>query len=131
MNTPEELLYTSSDEWLRRDEDASDGSATFSVGITDYAQDALGEIVYLELPAVGDRVTPGAPFGVAESVKAVGELNSPIAGEIIAINEAAVDAPAMINGSPYDQGWLIQIKTQGEPDTSGLLDAAAYAAQHL
>ena len=129
MNTPEELLYTSSDEWLRRDQDG-DGSATFTIGITDYAQDALGEIVYLELPAVGDRVTVGAPFGVAESVKAVGELNAPIAGEVIAINEAAVDAPAMVNGSPYDQGWLIQLRAEGEPDTSGLLDAAAYAAQH-
>lgn len=123
MNTPENLLYTQSDEWLKKEDDG-----TITLGITDYAQHELGEIVYVELPEVGSTVAVGDSFGVVESVKAVGDLHTPVAGEVIAVNDAAPDSPAIVNESPYENGWLVKIKPDAEPDTSALLDAAAYTS---
>lgn len=122
MNTPSELLYTESDEWVRQEDDG-----TFTLGITDYAQDALGEIVYAELPGPGESIEPGAQFGVVESVKAVGELHSPVGGEVVEANEAVVKSPEILNGSPYKDGWLLRVKPSSPPDLNALMDAEAYA----
>src|SRR5688500_7260589 len=100
MNVPSDLKYARSDEWTR-----DDGEAV-TIGITDYAQNELGEIVFVELPEVGSSIAPGAPFGVVESVKAVAELVSPIGGEVLEINSPLPDNPATINESPYENGWL-------------------------
>jgi glycine cleavage system H protein len=123
VNTPSDLLYTESDEWVRAE---SDG--TYTVGITDYAQDALGEIVYAELPGPGETIASGDQFGVVESVKAVGELHSPVGGEVVASNEEAVKTPEILNSSPYEDGWLLKVKPSSAPDLSGLMDAQAYAS---
>lgn len=125
MNTPAELFYTESDEWVRLEDDG-----TVTVGITDYAQDSLGEIVYLELPQVGDSIAADGSFGVAESVKAVGDLHCPFAGEVLAINEEALSNFGLLNESPYGDGWLIKIKPTDTPDTSALLSAESYSALH-
>ena len=125
MNTPDGLFYTTSDEWIRRE---SDG--TLTIGITDYAQSELGEIVYCELPEVGAAVAAGDAFGVVESVKAVGDLHSPVGGEVVESNAAAVESPSLVNESPYELGWLLKLKPAGELDTSSLLDATAYVALH-
>lgn len=125
MNTPQELYYTPSDEWLRLE---SDG--TLTIGITDYAQSELGEIVYAELPEVGQTVSADASFGVVESVKAVGELHCPVSGEVLEANTQAAENPGIVNESPYENGWLLKIKPESAPDLSGLMDAAAYAAFH-
>jgi glycine cleavage system H protein len=122
VNTPSELLYTKSDEWVR-----DNGDGTWTIGITDYAQDALGEIVYAELPGPGESVAPGAQFGVVESVKAVGDLHAPVGGEVVASNQAVIKKSDIINASPYEDGWLIQVRPADAPDLSTLLDAAAYA----
>lgn len=123
MNVPANLLYTESDEWVRRE---SDG--TLTLGITDYAQGELGEIVYLELPQISDNITIGGSFGVAESVKAVGELHSPLAGTVVAINSAATENPGLLNESPYEEGWLIQIKPSDDTDLTSLMDSDKYTA---
>jgi glycine cleavage system H protein len=125
MNTPANLFYTPSDEWLRSE---SDGNIT--LGITDYAQHELGEIVYVELPEVGARINEGTPFGVVESVKAVGELHSPVAGEVVAINSATADNSSLVNESPYEDGWLVTIKPDVQPDWNSLLSPEAYSALH-
>lgn len=123
MKPPTNLFYTESDEWLRPE---SDGTVT--LGITDYAQGELGELVYVEVTPVGERVIAGGSFGVVESVKAVGELHSPVAGEIVAANEAAIESSALVNESPYEMGWLARLKPDQTLDTSQLMDATAYAA---
>jgi glycine cleavage system H protein len=125
MNTPANLFYTTSDEWLRQE---SDG--TITIGITDYAQHELGEIVYVELPEIGARINEGSPFGVVESVKAVGELHSPVAGSIVATNEGTADNPSLVNESPYEEGWLVRIKPEVEPHWDSLMSAEAYALLH-
>jgi len=122
VNTPSQLRYTQSDEWVRQEEDG-----TFTIGITDYAQDALGEIVYAELPSPSESITPGSQFGVVESVKAVGELHSPLGGEVVAANEAVLKTPEILNSSPYEEGWLLKLKPASPPDLSELMDAQAYA----
>ena len=119
MNVPENLKYALTDEWARIEGD------TATLGITDYAQHELGEIVYVELPDVGTRITAGAPFGVVESVKAVSELVSPVSGEVTETNEPLTEDPATINDSPYDSGWMVRVRLDGAaPDN--LMDAAAY-----
>ena len=125
MNTPSGLLYTPSDEWVRRE---SDG--TFTIGITDHAQNELGEVTFVELPEEGAAISSGAPFGVVESLKTVNELRSPVAGEVAAVNLAVIDAPSLVNESPYESGWLLKVRA-GEPDLSGLLDAETYARKYL
>lgn len=123
MNTPTELLYTPSDEWVR-----DNGDGTFSIGITDYAQHELGEIVYVELPEVGQSVAADGTFGVVESVKAVGELHSPLSGQVVEVNAAPVQTPELVNQSPFENGWLIKVRPAETPDLSGLMNAQDYAA---
>jgi len=123
MNTLPELLYTSSDEWLR-----DNGDGTYSVGITDYAQHELGELVYVELPEVGHSVAATRSFGVVESVKAVGELHSPLSGCVVAANQNVVETPELVNQLPFAEGWLIQVEPSEKPDLSGLMNAEAYAS---
>lgn len=119
FNTPPELQYTKTHEWIKIEGDEA------VVGITDYAQDALGDVVYVELPSVGDSLEAGATFGAIESVKAASDLYMPVAGEITAINEAAINDPAMINGEPYGNGWLIKIKL--DEGVGALMSADAYS----
>lgn len=116
-----ELKYLASHEWARVE---SDGTVT--VGITDHAQDALGDVVYVELPEVGSEVTAGEEAGVVESVKAASDIFSPVSGEVIAINEALEDAPETVNGSPYDDGWFFKVKPSDLDDLNDALDADGY-----
>jgi len=120
MNVPANLKYTSSHEWAKLEADG-----TVTVGITDHAQEALGDIVFLELPAVGRTVKAGEECAVVESVKAASDIYSPIAGEVVAANTAAVDAPEAVNQDAY-ANWLFKLKPANAADLDGLLDAAAY-----
>ncbi len=120
-NIPTNLLYTEDDEWLQADGD------TAIVGITDYAQDALSDIVYLELPAIGDKFDAGETFGVVESVKAASDLFMPVAGTVTAVNEDLVNTPEKLNEAPYD-AWLVKIKISDASELDNLMDAAAYQA---
>jgi glycine cleavage system H protein len=122
MNVPSELKYARSDEWMRED------GEIVTIGITDYAQHELGEVVYLELPEVGSSIAPGAPFGVVESVKAVAELVSPVGGEVVAVNSPLVDTPATINESPYENGWMIKIKAADTAPLGELMSGEEYFA---
>ena len=109
----------------------AEGAATVvRVGITDHAQDALGDIVFVQLPTVGDEVTPGTPIGEVESTKSVSDIYAPIAGTVIAVNEVLTDAPETINADPYGAGWLVEISVSGDggDPTADLLDSAAYQA---
>ncbi|SEC50995.1 glycine cleavage system H protein [Paramicrobacterium humi] len=112
------LSYTADHEWLRVDGNVA------TIGITDYAADQLGDVVFVELPAVGDTVTAGAAVGEIESTKSVGELIAPVDGTVTAVNDAAVDDPALVNSAPFEGGWLIAVEFSALPDT--LLDRAAY-----
>ena len=120
MNAPEHLLYTKSHEWVLF---AGDGSA--KVGLTDHAQDALGDLVFVNLPQVGDTLTCGEALGDVESVKAVSDVYSPVSGTVKAVNEDLLDAPESINADPYG-AWLVEV--EGISDQEELLDAAAYEA---
>jgi glycine cleavage system H protein len=120
FKTPANLQYLSSHEWILIDGD------TATVGITDYAQDALGDVVYVDLPDVGTTFAAGAEFGVTESVKASSELYLPAAGEVIAVNGDVSQRTDLVNTDPYGKGWLVRIKLSG--DKAPLLDAAAYTA---
>jgi glycine cleavage system H protein len=119
-NIVDDLLYTEDDEWIR----VEDGEAT--VGITDYAQDSLSDIVYLELPDEGERYEKGATFGVIESVKAAADLYMPAGGEVVAVNEALLDEPEVVNNDPFGQGWMLRIKVDDQGDLEDLMDADAY-----
>lgn len=119
MNYPAELKYSKSHEWVKMQGDVA------VIGISDFAQDALGDVVFINLPGVGDSVDMGAAFGDVESVKAVSDLVSPVSGEIIEVNEALADAPEMLNSDPYGS-WII--KVSGITSTEDLLDAVAYEA---
>ena len=119
MNYPKELSYAKTHEWVRRDGD------TYIIGITDYAQHALGDVVFVNLPQEGDEVTAAESFGDVESVKAVSDIVSPVTGTICAVNEELADAPELLNSDPYG-AWII--KVQDVSDTEELLDAAAYEA---
>jgi len=120
MNYPDDLKYTKEHEWCR-----VKGNRVV-VGITDHAQDALGDIVYVELPEVGDPVKKGEAFGVVESTKAVSELFSPVTGKVVEVNDPLSDAPETINEDPYEEGWMIQVEVADFKDLDTLLDAAAY-----
>jgi glycine cleavage system H protein len=125
MATPDDRRYTEQHEWALVQ--GADGSTVVRVGITDHAQDALGDIVFVQLPAVGDEVAPGVPIGEVESTKSVSDVYAPVAGVVAAVNEKLADAPEMINGDPYGEGWLVEISVAGEGDpTAALLDAAGY-----
>ena len=122
---PEGLRYTVEHEWVR-----DEGDGVWSIGITDYAQDQLGDITFAELPAVGTAIERGQTFGVVESVKTFSDLYAPLSGEVVAVNDAVVEDPASLNEDPYDNGWLIRVRISAADDVSSLLDAAAYSA-HL
>jgi glycine cleavage system H protein len=117
---PDDLHYSEQDEWARREGDR------VTVGITDYAQQQLGDVVFVELPAVGTSVSRGAAFGVIESVKAVSDLYAPLSGEVIAVNDALRSRPELVNEDCYGEGWMLVVRPTGDA-TAGLLDAAAYA----
>ena len=123
-NIPADLKYVSSHEWLRLE---ADGSVT--VGITEHAQALLGDLVSVELPEVGASLTADEQAGVVESVKAASDVYAPIAGEIVAVNEALVDAPETANSAPYGDGWFFKIKPANAADLDGLLSAEQYAAE--
>jgi glycine cleavage system H protein len=120
MNVPDDLRYSKDHEWARVEGDR------VRVGITDYAQDALGDVVYVELPAVGDTVALGASFGEVESTKSVSDLYAPVAGVVVEINDALTDAPERLNDDPYGEGWVCVIAVDDVSQVAGLLDAAAY-----
>ena len=118
-NIPENLRYAASHEWV------SEEDGIYTIGITDFAQDSLGDLVFINLPQVGDEVEAGEAFSDVESVKAVSDVFSPVTGEVCAVNEELLDNPALINEAPYD-AWLVKVKDVS--DTEELLDAAAYEA---
>jgi glycine cleavage system H protein len=122
--TPNELKYASTHEWARLEED---GSVT--VGITDHAQNALGDVVFVELPDVGSDLTQGQEAGVVESVKAASDVYAPISGRVIAINDALEDAPETINGDPYHEGWFYRLEPSDVAELDDLLSAEAYQEQ--
>lgn len=120
MEYPEEFKYTEEHEWIQVEEDV------VTVGITDFAQDALGDIVFVELPEVGFQVEAGKTFGVVESVKAVSDIYAPVTGEVVEVNEELPDTPELVNSSPYEDAWMLKIKLADLTELDGLLDAEAY-----
>ncbi len=120
LKFPEELGYVESHEWVRTE------GGRARIGITDYAQDQLGDVVYVELPAVGKSFAKGAPFGSVESVKAVSELYMPIGGTVVEINAALENSPELVNTGPYDQGWMIVVEPSQAEDLKALLSVQAY-----
>ena len=122
MEFPEELKYTEEHEWVMVEEDLA------VIGITDFAQDALGDVVFVELPEVGTSVEAGKAFGVVESVKAVSDVYAPLTGTIEEINDDLIDAPEIINTSPYEDGWMVKIRMAEASDADALMDAEAYQA---
>jgi glycine cleavage system H protein len=121
MELPQDLRYTEEHEWAR----IEDGLAR--VGITEYAQDQLGDVVYVELPKPGDFVTAQKAFGVVESVKAASDLFSPLTGEIVEVNALLNDQPELVNSDPYGEGWMVVIRIDDESELEGLLDPDRYA----
>ena len=124
--TPDDLLYTTDHEWLRRDDDSPD---EVTIGITDFAQEQVGDVVYLELPAAGTALTAGEPFGEIESAKTVAELFAPVSGELLAANGELEERPELVNESPYDEGWIVRVRMSNAAELEALLDAAAYREQ--
>jgi glycine cleavage system H protein len=118
--TPENLMYARTDEWIGLDGD------TATLGISDYAQDQLNDIVFVDLPSVGDTITAGESFGEVESVKASSELISPVSGTVIAVNDALRSQPELLNSDPYAGGWIVRLKVSDGGVVEGLMDAAAY-----
>ncbi len=119
-NIPEDNYYTKDHEWAQVDENMC------TVGITEYAQDSLGEVVYVELPETGQKVTQGEPFGVVESVKAVSDLVSPVSGTVIEVNEGVLDEPGVINDDAMNEGWLVRIEMDSEKELAILMRAPDY-----
>ena len=121
-NIPKELRYASTHEWVR-----AEGNGVFTIGITEHAQDLLGDMVFLDLPDVGDAVTTGDDCAVAESVKAASDVYAPITGEVLEVNEELEDSPELVNSDPFGDGSLFKIKAEDPEEVEGLLDAEAYA----
>lgn len=121
-NIPAELKYATSHEWVR-----NEGDGTFTVGITEHAQGLLGDMVFVDLPDVGDEVTAGEDCAVAESVKAASDIYAPISGEVVAINEELEDSPELVNSDAFSEGWLFRVKASDEAELNALLDAEGYA----
>ncbi len=128
---PDDLLYHPEHDWARIDGDGESAHPEATLGITWYAQDCLGEIVFCEPPAVGTLLTQGDPYAEVESVKAVSEVIAPLSGEIVAVNEALAEEPEKLNDDPYGEGWLVRIRLTDPAERAELLDAAAYAASLL
>lgn len=124
-NVPAELSYTSEHEWVS----ALTAEGTVRVGITDHAQDALGDVVYVDLPSVGDSVAAEDSFGEIESTKSVSDLFAPISGEIVAVNGGLEDDPALVNSDPYGEGWIVEIRPENADDLANLLNAEGYQAE--
>ena len=122
-NVPADLKYASSHEWIR-----SEGNGVYTVGITEHAQELLGDMVFVDLPEVGREVAAGEDCAVAESVKAASDIYSPISGEIVAVNGELEGSPELVNSEPYGTGFLFQIKASDESELAKLLDADAYSA---
>ena len=120
LNLPQNILYTKDHEWIDMTKD------TMRIGINDYAQDQLGEIVYVELPQEGSRLNKGDVFGTVESVKAVSEVFMPVSGEVIKINSSLADAPELVNTSPYDKGWMVEISAADPGEKNTLMDQKTY-----
>ncbi|MCA9840159.1 MAG: glycine cleavage system protein GcvH [Trueperaceae bacterium] len=122
MEFPKNLKYASSHEWT-----LDNGDGTVTIGITEHAQDALGDVVFVELPDVGSELNAGEEFGVVESVKAASDVYSPVSGEVLEVNSDLEDSPETINESPYESGWLIKVKMSDASELEDLLDADAYS----
>lgn len=122
MEVPAGLKYSKEHEWVTTDE------SVVTIGITDHAQEQLGEIVFVELPAVGDKVSKDDPFGVIESVKAVSDIYAPVSGSVVAVNEELPGSPETVNEDPYGDGWLIKVKVSDPADFDDLMDAEEYEA---
>ena len=120
LSLPEDIRYNEDHEWVKLDGEQA------RIGISDYAQDQLGDIVFVDLPQEGDRFNQGDEFGTVESVKAVSELYMPIGGEVVAVNEALVDAPENVNNTPYTEGWMIAVKADDPSQYDSLMDNNAY-----
>ena len=120
MNVPKDLKYTDEHEWIAVDGDIA------TIGVTDYAQGELGDLVFVELPEVGDDVTMGESFGTVEAVKAVSDLFAPLSGSVVEVNEMLTDDPEIVNKDPYGDGWMIKIKMSDADELSNLLDPNAY-----
>jgi|SRR5690625_3637849 len=122
MNLPTDLLYSEEHEWVRRE------GSDIRIGITDFAQSELGDIVFVELPEVGDEIVANEPFGSVESVKTVSELYAPISGKVVEVNEDLEDNPEYVNESPYDQAWMIVVEPSDDSELDNLLSAEQYEA---
>ncbi len=129
MDTPNDRSYTSEHEWILTANDGDSDSEEVSIGISDFAQDQLGDIVYVELPDLGATITSGKPFGIVESVKSVSDLFAPVTGEITARNDALEETPELVNTSPYRDGWMIKVHLADTNELDALLDADAYTAE--
>ena len=124
MNVPEDLRYSSEHEWARRLDDES----RVRVGITDFAQDSLGDVVFVDLPAIGTSVTANEAVGELESTKSVSEMYAPVSGTIVAINEVLAETPQLLNDDPYGDGWLCEIEMTDPSELDALMDAVGYTA---
>ncbi len=122
MNIPQDLIYSKEHEWCRVEGDVA------VIGVTDFAQGELGDVVFLELPEVGDTVTTGEEFGTIEAVKAVAELFAPVNGEVVEVNAGVIDSPETVNEDPYGNGWMIKISMSDPAELDDLMDSAGYEA---
>ena len=120
MNVPDQLRYSSDHEWLSRD------GSRVRIGITDYAQDSLGDVVFVQLPTVGDSFSAGDTIGEVESTKSVSDIYAPVSGSVVAVNDALVDAPQLLNEDPYGEGWICELDLSDATQVDGMLDASAY-----
>ncbi|QXE00821.1 glycine cleavage system protein GcvH [Terribacillus sp. DMT04] len=123
-NLPKDLRYTDEHEWIKKEE-----GSQYRIGITDFAQDELGDIVFVELPSVGDELKADEPFGSVESVKTVSELYAPLSGKVVSVNEDLDDSPEFVNESPYEKAWMIVIETDDEAAYERLLSTEEYEAK--
>ncbi|MFM2114532.1 MAG: glycine cleavage system H-protein [Actinomycetota bacterium] len=122
MQVPADLVYSSDHEWIRRN------GSTVRIGITDYAQDALGDVVFVQVPSVGVSVAKGQSFSEVESTKSVSDIYAPVSGTVTAVNDALGSTPELVNSDPYGEGWICEIEISNEADFGDLLDAAGYSA---
>jgi glycine cleavage system H protein len=122
MQVPADLVYSSDHEWIRRN------GSTVRIGITDYAQDALGDVVFVQVPSVGVTVAKGQSFSEVESTKSVSDIYAPVSGKVTAVNDALGTTPELVNSDPYGEGWICEIEMSNEADLADLLDAAGYSA---
>lgn len=123
-NVPDDLRYTEKHEYLKK----TDQEGVYAIGITDYAQGELGDVVFVELPRPGTTLTKMQSFGTIEAVKAVSDLYAPVSGEVVEANDALDGNPALVNGDPYGEGWMIKVRASDPSELDGLLDAAGYGA---